>query len=242
MWIVGEVWGDGSPWLGGDQWDSVMNYQFREACVRYFAQGNTSSSDLMNRLMALHTGYAPQVSRNMMNLLSSHDTPRFLTLSGNNADLHRLAATLQFTWVGAPSVYYGEELGMQGGADPDNRRAMQWELATPSISMLRHYKRLIALRNGSRALQSGDPRPLLTDNTARTVAFARVLPNDVAVVALNRSDQARTVTVPVSRDLAARAPRGFTDGLSKRAVRVQNNAVRLTLPPLGAAVLLPSRS
>ncbi|MDF2439962.1 MAG: cyclomaltodextrinase / maltogenic alpha-amylase / neopullulanase [Abditibacteriota bacterium] len=242
MWIVGEVWGDGSPWLSGDQWDSVMNYQFRDASLRFFAEGKTTPSQFMKRLMQVHTGYANQVSRNMMNLLSSHDTPRFLTLCGNNANLHQLAATVQFTWVGAPSIYYGEELGMQGGADPDNRRGMEWQRATPDNAMLNFYKRLIRLRNANRALQSGDPKVLLTDDRANVAAYARVLNNEAAIVAINRSNTARTLSIPLPRGAALQAWRktGIIDGLSGRRVALPAGSVlRLTLPALRAIVLVP---
>jgi glycosidase len=243
MWIVGEVWGDGSPWLTGDQWDSVMNYQFRDANLRYFAEGKTTPTQFTNRLMQLHHSYVPQVSRNMMNLLSSHDTPRFLTLCGNNAALHRLAATVQFTWVGAPSIYYGEELGMQGGADPDNRRGMAWETATPENPMLRHYKRLIQLRNASRALQSGDPKVLLADDRTNVLAYERTLGNDTALVALNRSNSPQTINVPLSTTPAMNAARksGLVDGLSGRRYSLGTaRTLRMTLAPLQAAVLLPA--
>lgn len=244
MWIVGEVWGDGSPWLGGDQWDSVMNYQFRDANLRFFAEGKTTPSQFMQRLMQVHNGYANQVSRNMMNLLSSHDTPRFLTLCGNNADLHRLAATIQFTWVGAPSIYYGEELGMQGGADPDNRRGMEWQRATPDNAMLNFYKRLIRLRNSHRALQSGEPQVLLTNDRANVAAYARVLNNEMAIVAINRSDKARTLAIPLPQGAALQAWRksGLMDGLSGRLITLPiGRVLRLSLPALRAAVLVPRR-
>jgi glycosidase len=244
LWIVGEVWGDGSPWLQGDQWDSVMNYQFRDACLRFFAEEKTTPTQFANRLMALDASYAPQVSRNMMNLLSSHDTPRFLTLCKNDASMHKLAATLQFTWVGAPSIYYGEEIGMEGGADPDNRRGMEWQKATETNPMLNHYKTLIATRNKSRALQSGDPTILLTDDQNGTFAFARSLDKDVAVVALNRSREPRTVTLSLAKAPAAvrdaLRTKGFTDALTgKRTAKSSGDLVTLTLAPLTGAVLVP---
>jgi glycosidase len=243
MWIVGEVWGDGSPWLGGDQWDSVMNYQFRDACLRFFADGNTSSSQFTNRLMQVHKSYAPQVSRNMMNLLSSHDTPRFLTLCKDDAALHQLAATVQFTWVGAPSIYYGEEIGMQGGADPDNRRGMRWDLAKPDNKMLQFYQRLIKIRNRSRALQSGDPSILLADDAAKTVAYARTIDNDIALVALNRSDTPQTLDIPLPQNsaMAKARTRGLVDALSGKQWKTGSDArLKMELAPKSSAVLLPA--
>ncbi len=248
LWIVGEVWGDGSPWLKGDQWDSVMNYQFRDSCLRFFAEEKTTPTQFASRLTALDASYAPQVSRNMMNLLSSHDTPRFLTLCKNDAQMHRLAATLQFTWVGAPSIYYGEELGMQGGADPDNRRPMQWQTANAANPMLAYYKKLIAVRNANPALQSGDARILLTDDKAGTLAFSRELGNKVAVVVLNRSRVSRTVTIPLRAATKTAAPSAlrstaFADALSgKRFMgRGGSLSVTMTLAPLTGAILVPAR-
>jgi glycosidase len=242
MWIVGEVWGDGSPWLGGDQWDSVMNYQFRDACLRFFAEGKTKPSEFVNRLMAVHEGYAPQVSRNLMNLLSSHDTPRFLTVCKGDADLHRLAATVQFTWVGAPSVYYGEEVGMEGGPDPDNRRGMRWDLAKEDNPMLRFYKRLLMVRNASPALQSGNPTMLFADDAAGTLAYSRVLGDDVAVVALNRSNEARPVRIPLP-DALRRKGVDLVEALSARKITVGagDTSLSLTLPAKSAVILLPAR-
>jgi glycosidase len=240
MWIVGEVWGDGSPWLKGDQWDSVMNYQFRDACVKFIAQGTETPTQFAGSLMRVYNSYAPQVSRNMMNLVSSHDTPRFLTLAGGNRDLAKLAATVQFTWVGAPSIYYGEELGMEGDRDPDNRRGMRWDLARDDNDMLRHYRKLVSLRNRSRALQSGDPLLLAADDRNNTVAYARTLDREAAVVALNRSDKSQTIsfTLPTGSAFAEARRSGFIDALSGRRYRPSGDMMSIELEPLSAAVLL----
>lgn len=148
------------------------------------------------------------------------------------------------TWVGAPSIYYGEELGMEGGADPDNRRGMEWSRDTPNNPMLRHYKRLIALRNHSRALQSGDPQILQASDANNTLAFARLLPDDLAIVALNRSEQTRTLAIALAPALAARARAAkLRDGLNSQPVTLgPDNVLRLTLSPMRAAVLVPTRS
>lgn len=241
-WILGEEWNNGSPWLGGDQWDAVMNYPFLFANADFFADGKTSAAQFTARLIEVYNWYPPQVSRNLMNLLSSHDTPRFLTRCHNDARLAQLAAAVQFTWVGAPSIYYGEEIGMEGGADPDNRRPMRWDKATPDNAMLRYYKRLIQLRHASRALQSGDPSILLADDKAKTLAYARTLDNDIAIVALNRSDSPQTLTIPLPQNSMPQAVRkaGLRDALSgQRLVLSTAHSLSITLPPLRAAILLP---
>jgi glycosidase len=244
MWIVGEVWGDGAPWLTGDQWDSKMNYEFLWPNRDFIAEGKIPASAYAKRLMAVYSRYVPQVSRNMMNLLSSHDTPRFLTVCGNNEELHRLAATVQLTWVGAPSIYYGEELGMRGGADPANRRGMEWSRATPENPMLRHYRRLIALRNASPALQSGDPRILMTDDAHQSLAYSRTLGNEVAIIAVNRGRETRTLTIPLPAGSAVRASlrSGLVEGLTGKrlAPPTSTRSLTVSLPPLRAAVYLPA--
>ncbi len=235
MWIVGERWSDASPWLAGDQWDSAMNYPFLFANVDFFADGKTSASQFTNRLMEIYNLYPPQVSRNMLNLLSSHDRPRFLTLA-KDARLHRLAATVQFTWAGAPSIYYGEEIGMQGGADPDNRRGMEWDHATPDNPMLIFYRKLIQIRNGSRALQSGDPAILLANDAQKTLAYSRTLGKEVAIVALNRSDAPQTLQIPIPRTLS---PGKLVDALSGKAFFIApGGKLRVQLAPFSSAILL----
>ena len=242
-WIVGETWGNASAWLTGDQWDAAMNYPFLFANVEYFANGKTSATEFTRRLMQIYNWYPPQVSRNMMNLLSTHDTTRFLTQCHNDQDLMRLAATVQFTWVGAPSIYYGDEIGMDGDRDPDNRRGMRWDMVTRSNPMLSYYKQLIKLRNSSRILQSGDPQILLADDKSRTFAYSRTLGNEMAIIAVNRSDKPQTVRIHLADNSATRSARktGMADGLSNLRVSLDTaNGFSITLPPRRAAVLLPA--
>ena len=234
MWIVGERWSDASPWLRGDQWDGAMNYPFLFANVDFFADAKTSPSQFGARLMELYNAYPPQVSRAMLNLLSSHDRPRFLTVAHNDPKLQQLAATVQFTWPGAPSIYYGEELGMEGGADPDNRRGMTWDKATPDNSMLNFYKKLIQIRNANPILQSGDPAILLADDSKKSLAYSRTLNGKIAVVAINRSESAQSLTIPISPTAK------FADALGGKSYAVVNGSLKVELPPLSSAILLPS--
>ncbi len=240
MWIVGERWSDASPWLRGDQWDGAMNYPFLFANVDFFAQDKTSPSEFTRRLMEIYNAYPPQVSRDMLNLLSSHDTPRFLTVAHNDTRLQQLAATLQFTWPGAPSIYYGEEIGMQGGVDPDNRRGMQWNRATNDNPMLRFYKQLIALRSRNRVLQGGDPAILLANDDAKTLAYSRTLGDDVAVVAFNRSDKTQTLVIPLTQSAALSKARGFFDALGGEKFPPGAASLTVKLAPLSSAILLPA--
>jgi cyclomaltodextrinase len=233
-WIVGEEWGDASPWLLGDQWDATMNYQFREAILQLVGKGHSGKpSAFMGTLMNTYASYAPQVSRNLMNLIGSHDTPRILTETGGDRDLAKLAAIIQFTWVGAPCVYYGDELGMEGGVDPDNRRGMTWARATPDNDFLSLYKKLIRLRTGSKILQSGEPEKLIADDAKGTAAFSRTLDGDSAYVALNRSDAQQTIDLPVGK------PAVFREALTGASYSPNHGFIHLTLASKRAAILMP---
>lgn len=198
-WILGEVWTDASEWLGGDQWDSAMNYDFRTACIEFFAKETMPPSMFAQKLMANYYRYAPQVSRNLFNLLSSHDTARFLTVCNQDLKKAHLAAVVQFSWVGVPSVYYGEELGMVGGEDPDNRRGMRWDLVVESNPTLQVYKKLIVARRSSKALQSGKPMILSANDQDQTIAFARTTKTEATVTVINRSNATQEVEIDFSR-------------------------------------------
>lgn len=238
-WIIGEEWGNAAGWLGGDQWDSVMNYPFRSAVLNLLGpNGNHKPSTFITALMANYANYAPQVSRNLMNLLGSHDTPRILTELKGDTESAKLAATLQFTWVGVPSIYYGDELGMEGGADPENRRGMAWAKATSSNALLSHYRRLVAMRNAFEALQVGDPVPLATDDATGLVGFARTYRGQSAIVLANASNKSTDVDLPLDPKLPT--SHKLIDGLTGRNYSISSDhKLRLTLPAKAAIVLMP---
>ncbi|MBS1725823.1 MAG: alpha-glucosidase C-terminal domain-containing protein [Armatimonadetes bacterium] len=238
-WIVGEIWGDGNPWLQGDQFDSVMNYQFRDAAIRFVAKGSEDAAQFAASLMRVHKSYPPQVSRNMMNLLGSHDTPRFLTECGGDRDLAKLGAAIQFTWIGEPSIYYGDELGMEGGKDPDNRYGMDWKSATQDNDMLRFYKKLIQVRKTTNAFSTGDAE--FIETSGQTGAFARVGEKDAAVVAFNRSDQAQTISINVPPSVQKLAKKGLFDAFTGTAYKAPARPIEIKVKPKSFAILV-SRS
>ncbi len=235
-YILGEEWGDASKWLTGDQWDASMNYQFRDACLRFLADQSISAKEFGQRLMRNYNLYAPQVSRVQYNLLGSHDTPRFLTLCQGDEKRALLGATVLLTWVGAPSIYYGDEIGMAGDKDPDNRRGMQWGRATATNPFLKHYKKLVAARKSSKALQSGTPLLLSASDANQTLVFARVLEEDQAIVAINRSSTPQKSTISLPSDISIRR---FVDVLSGARITATKDRLVITIPPKSALVLLP---
>jgi glycosidase len=187
--------------------------------------------------MEAYRWYAPQVARNQMNLLSSHDTARFLHDAGNDESLQKLAATVQMTWVGSPSIYYGEELGMQGGPDPQNRRGMEWNRANAENSMLAHYKRLIQIRKSLPVLRKGTPVPLRSSDSQEVAVFGRKWNSEMAIVLVNRSSVAQTVSVPIGP--LTREKLTWRDVLAKQDVTSQAGELQVKLAPRSAIIAVP---
>ena len=216
-------------YLRGDRADATMNYRMRDAVIGLLTPGAFDSkgfgdsgrqikpSEFAARIQSIREDYPDAAYYSLMNLLDSHDTERLLwTLTpgaANRAEKEqnaanvasgkqrqRLASLIQFTMPGAPTVYYGDEVGMTGSDDPDDRRTYPWpDLGgKPDTALLRHYGSLAWIRQLDRALTSGDMRVLLADDAAETLAYGRATDSQAAVVALNRSTQPRTVTIPVA--------------------------------------------
>ena len=154
-YIVGEIWDEPSRWLQGDQFDGVMNYPLRRAVLAYlFEEKPIDLAEFAKRLREAFPEGRFGVS---MNLLGSHDTIRLESLPCSNLQRVKLALAILFFLPGAPCVYYGDEIGMEGGKDPDNRRAFPWDkLAEGERKPIYGYvKDLIFLRKNNRVLRDG---------------------------------------------------------------------------------------
>jgi cyclomaltodextrinase len=205
-YIVGEIWGDASPWLDGTQFDGVMNYRFTEAAIAFaggdnflpeFCHGELrpyppiSAPEYAIRIDALLKLYDWEIQLTQLNLLDSHDTSRMLTAVGEDKKSFMLATVLMMTFPGAPSIFYGDEVGLLGGKDPDCRRgfpaADQWDR-----EIFKAYQQLIALRHQHSALRTGTYKTLYAEQNL--YIFARILPQAVVIIAVNvGTDQANTV-------------------------------------------------
>ncbi|HZD03543.1 MAG TPA: glycoside hydrolase family 13 protein, partial [Longimicrobiales bacterium] len=127
-YLLAEIMGDAGQWLQGDRFDATMNYTFRDLALAFFARDEIDGEGLLDGLGRLVAQYPWAVTLANHNLLGSHDTPRFLTEAGEEVDRLRLATVFQLTFPGAPGIYYGDEVGVTGGPDPENRRAFPWEV------------------------------------------------------------------------------------------------------------------
>ena len=238
-YIVGEVWGEAQRWLQGDMWDAVMNYLFTRACIAFFIgvavdreelartcfrtldpTGAPAFQKAIEKVLGL---YHPNVSAVQLNLLDSHDMPRFLTLARGDQSALRLATLFQMTYPGAPSVYYGDEIGMTGGHDPLNRRAFPWDkTATWDTTLLHDFQRLIAFRKQRPALRRGSFTFLLGEDDV--IAYARRLGEETVLVAINTARKTRRVDLPVAAHLAAGA--GLDEVWTHETVRPESGMIR----------------
>lgn len=184
-YIVGEIWDDATPWLKGDQFDAVMNYRFRGACVGWIALENISTSQFDSILAAQRAAYPRDVDEVLQNLIGSHDTERFLTLSNGDTGKLKLAALMQMTYLGAPMIYYGDEIGMVGGKDPDCRRTMVWDSTKWNMGLLNWYRKLIAIRNKYPVFRHGSFKTFMTHNKNKIWGFQRADENDTALVLIH---------------------------------------------------------
>ena len=273
-YIDGEIWTWAQPWLSGDQFDGVMNYQFAIASHRFFAGKHPTSPDrYADALSALVYRYPLQVSLVNQNLLDSHDTDRVASMFANpdrdfnaSADAARydvrkpapLARTrllqevaVQMTFLGAPMIYYGDEVGMWGATDPADRQPMIWKdlgsyddpQETFDDGKFEWYQRLIALRQQLPALQTGFFRTLPLDGAAGVLGFVRTLPGQSVYVLVNRTPRARHIVfTPTETDPSAR----YANWLRPETARLspadpsQINSRPTLQPSDGAPPLLPT--
>ena len=232
-YIVGERWSDASQWLQGDQWDSAMNYPLCFAIRDFFASDKGKPSEFDTRLRQLREAYPPAATAVMFNILDSHDTDRIRTVCGGNLDKEKQAVLFQMTYPGIPCVYYGDEIGMEGGRDPDNRRGFDWTQVKSNNDTLNFYKKVIALRNQHPCLRGGDFETVVKDDAKGIYAFKRTYGKESALVVFNRSDSAQIVSF-TDPALARYRANWF---VSNVVGRDSDDTARLTLPPRGAVVL-----
>ncbi len=171
--IVGEVWHYAADFLQGDNWDSVMNYPFLNAVMDFVAGGEITATEFANELGFLRGNLNNNCQSVLWNLLDSHDTARALHLCGEDKRKLKLMAAMQLLLPGMPFIYYGDEVGMTGGRDPDCRRGMLWDEARQDKDMLRHYRRLIEIRKAYPELTEGDPEKTVADDEKALVAIYR---------------------------------------------------------------------
>lgn len=171
--IIGEVWHYAGDFLQGDTWDSVMNYPFLNAVVDFAAEQTITATEFLNELGYLRGNLNTAAIPVLWNLLGSHDTPRILHRCGENKEKMKLAAAMQLLLPGMPMIYYGDEVGLTGGRDPDCRRGMLWDETRQDRELLSYYRRLIALRKAYPCLLKPDADESCADDENGMIILRR---------------------------------------------------------------------
>jgi glycosidase len=201
--LVGEVWHPAMPWLRGDEFDSVMNYPARTAIIDFAGAGEPDGQRFLDAIDRMRALYPEPIHHFLYNLLGSHDVQRPLTALGGDRAAFGMAPAMMFALPGSVSVYYGDEVGMEGGDDPGSRGGMIWDQARQDRRLLDLYRRLGAIRRRMPMLRVGGYSRLDSAGApADTAAFARGDGTQRLVVVINGSARAGSVPRSLVREWA----------------------------------------
>ncbi|HSF80757.1 MAG TPA: glycoside hydrolase family 13 protein [Anaerolineales bacterium] len=229
-YLVGEIWNQEPRWVGDRHFDGLMNYPVRKALLEVLT---VSAADIAKFASMLESNLTACKRENLYAMyvpLGSHDTERLLTLLEGNVDKARLAFLFLFAYPGAPAIYYGDEIGMMGGRDPECRGAFHWEQERWNTEMHSWVKLLVSVRKRLPALRRGDYRFLLADNRRRCFAFARILGDAAVLILMNMGPTRRHVRIQVN-ELGWEDGRILRNWLDREEIIVSGDTVSVTLQP-----------
>ncbi|MDK2965147.1 MULTISPECIES: glycoside hydrolase family 13 protein [Lacrimispora] len=272
--VLAEHYGDPSAWLQGDEWDTVMNYDAFMEPVSWFLTGMEKHSDEINpkllgdgetffRSMNYHMSRMTTGSLlTAMNQLSNHDHSRFLTRTnkrtgrtstegpeaaaeGISYGVFRQGVMIQMTWPGAPAIYYGDEAGVCGWTDPDNRRTYPW--GNENLELIEFHRYMTELHRTILALRLGSLKPLLTGD--HMIAYGRFLNDSICAVAVSSHTDEKEVLIPVWQmgmkdgETMSRVMLTYENGynVGKISFTVEQGGVRVQMPPLSSVLLVGDR-
>ncbi|BAZ45835.1 alpha amylase catalytic region [Chondrocystis sp. NIES-4102] len=248
-YIVGEIWQDASYWLDGDQFDGVMNYPFAEATIAFAGGDNyqqkycqhglipyppISAVEYAIKIEELLKLYNWEIQLAQLNLLDNHDTPRMFTTVGEDKNSFILATLLLMTFPGAPSIFYGNEVGLTGGKDPDCRRVFP-DAANWDVEILKVHKELIAVRHQYPSLRTGTYKTLYADQYL--YVFARILEQEELIIAVNNNSDPITASFVVT-DLKSQ-PQNLVYGSGRLTWHdtFKDQKLEMTLPAHGSMIV-----
>jgi cyclomaltodextrinase / maltogenic alpha-amylase / neopullulanase len=193
-YLIGEIW-DGNPrWVDEEHFDGLMNYPMRTEIIDLLTQ-KIDAEKFAENTIAWYTKYPQENSMAMYSLLGSHDTERIFTILEQDNDKAKLAWLFLLSFPGAPAVYYGDEIGVTGGSDPECRTAFPWEESTWKADLRYWIKRFIWIRKEHISLRRGDFQILKVENPESSVAFIRFTEFETTIVLMNTSDKTEVINV-----------------------------------------------
>lgn len=232
--LIAEIWDDARAFLNGDQFDSAMNYNLYYAITDFFALNRVTPKEFSERIQYLLVRYRRQIQQVQLNLIDSHDVPRFLSQANGDKRKLKLAALFLFTHVGIPMIFYGDEKGMEGWKEIDYRKPMIWD--DREDQLLDYYRKLVELRKTNMDAMLGDYVTLLADD--EVYAYLRRGCSNSILVAMNVSpnETERTIELP-AKSLVPEG--GFQDILTGFSYPVSKDKrkIHLHLEPYSAAII-----
>lgn len=175
--LVGEIWHFAGDFLEGDEWDSFMNYHFYRSVLDLVANETLTASGFLENLNFMRGNLHCNLQGYAWNMIDSHDTGRFLNSAGLHAKKQRLAAALQLLLPGMPMIYYGDEVSLEGGPDPDCRRGMPWDPDRQNRETLLYYRTLIGVRHSYPAMTKGEATWQEADDELGIILINRLYSN-----------------------------------------------------------------
>lgn len=227
--LIGEVWENAETWLRGDTFDSSMNYDFLRHCRDFFATEAIDAADFDHRVTQMRLRYPTQIVRAQMNLLDSHDVPRFLTLCGGDRRKHRLAVLFQMLCPGAPSVYYGDEQAMTGSIEEEYRAPMPWSHRDEEYESF--FRQALALRKDPVVINGGY-RMVRADSGGRLYALSRTGDGQCLTAYLNAGSQPVSIASQANGRvlLSSGCQRGTLEGYGYLVIQTAESSAFPALP------------
>ena len=236
-YLVGEIW-DGDPrWVGDEHFDGLMNYPLKDLII-YLLTDEITMDKFRIDLQKWQTMYAAENAKAMYNLLGSHDVERFLTKIGGDIAKAKLGYLLLFTLSGVPAIYYGDEIGLLGGRDPDCRRTFNWDESQWMTPLREWIKKLIRLRKEKVSLRRGIFKLIDTTPCKNCLAFVRVIDNECGLTLINIDSSPLELTIDlVGTPLATH--KSLRNVLATDEYVVIDQKITVKLPALSGALLFP---
>ena len=192
--LFSEIFGDTSQWLQGDMFDGTMNYSFRESMVDYFATKRMNISEFSDSLANLYFMYSFKALSSCQNLLSSHDVKRFLNRCSDDSSIYG-PIFMQATFPGIAGIYYGDEIGLNGGNEPNNREAFPWnDEGSWDINLQNYIREIMNIKSSNNILKYGNFQLLPNHNDA--IVFRRALRDKSLLCIFNRSENQKNIKIP----------------------------------------------
>jgi glycosidase len=225
--LIGEIWTLDPRWANDTHFDGLMNYPVRNALLALF-KSEIKMGAFDKKIDEIIKTYPRENLYAMYVPIGSHDTERILFMLDKNLEKVKLSVLFQFAFPGAPAIYYGDEIGLDGDKDPDCRRAFAWDSANWRGDLHPWMRQIVGLRKKSNALRRGEFIPLMADDDHHAYAFARALGEEKIVAVFNFSAEAKTIKVPVKK-LHERAGKSFRSLFDSKTYHVEEGHIAIKL-------------